>query len=475
MHKFIKSFNDKKFKYGSYSTITAIIVISILIIINLVVSQLDFKFDLTSTDRYSITDKTKEFISSLKKDVKIYALFKTGNEDNTVVEVLEQYAENSKNIKIEYKDPYIYPQFTQNYKTENEEILTGSLIVESGNKYKIVNADELYLYNYDYSSNDYSSALNVEPSVTSAIQYVTMENLPTIYCVSGHNEDGISNSLKEKLEFSNYNIKNINLISEEIPDDCTAIMITSPTIDYSQQEAEKIKNYLSKDGRVMALLNYTSDDMPNLNSIINAYGVESNKAIIVEGDASYCISNDPTRILPKFEEHEINSSLIEKGYRVLVPIAQGFREMELKKNGLVIEPLLTTSKSSYGKTNSQSTSINKEENDLDGPFNIAVAITDSYYTDTQHTSKLVVLGSSYMLIDSFDAYVNNTNSSFVLNALNWLNDENNSIYIAPKNLNPERLMIDAAQAGRIIFISCAVIPAALFAAGFIVWIKRRNK
>ena len=71
--------------------------------------------------------------------------------------------------------------------------------------------------------------------------------------------------------------------------------------------------------------------------------------------------------------------------------------------------------------------------------------------------------------------VNNANSTFVVNAVNWLNDNTDSIYIAAKSLQNSSIVVDAGAAAKIKIISWFILPGILFAAGFIVWITRRNK
>lgn len=477
MKKILNSFKDKKFLYGTYSVFTVFIVIAILIVFNLVVNKFDYKIDLTPDNMHSISETSKDIISEINEDVKIYALFKTSTEKNDIISILEQYPEYSKNIELIYKDPYLYPQFVDKYITNDEQITNNSIIVESGERFKVIQASELLNYDFDYNTGQYiPQSLNIEPKITSAIQYVTMEEVPTIYYVTGHNEMPIQENFKSSIETANYDLKEINLVNmESVPEDCAVLVITTPSKDYSEQEADKIKQYLQNDGRAIVMLNYTSIDMPHLNSIIETYGAQINKSIIVEGSASHSIQNSPTWILPEIKPHDITVSTVKKGYSILIPQSQAVNIMDLKKSTLDIQPLLTTSEKAYGKNNPESQSINREETDEAGPFNVAVAITDSYFTDIDHTTKLVVIASSDFIVDSVNSSVSGTNVSFVLDSLNWLVDKQYSTYIAPKSLIADNIIIDSARAGIIIIISCVVIPLALFLTGFFVWLRRRNK
>lgn len=183
----------------------------------------------------------------------------------------------------------------------------------------------------------------------------------------------------------------------------------------------------------------------------------------------------PYAVLPELEEHDINKTLISKNYHTIAVACQSVVNTKLQKQGLNFEPILSTSDKAYIKTENN-TSANKEKGDKEGPFNIAVAVTDSTYTDKEHTTKLVVSGCSYYFIDpSTDSMVNNGNSTFMVNAINWLNNNSDSIYIAPKSLESSSIVVDAGSASTIKLVCWVVMPAILFVAGFVVWITRRNR
>ena len=63
----------------------------------------------------------------------------------------------------------------------------------------------------------------------------------------------------------------------------------------------------------------------------------------------------------------------------------------------------------------------------------------------------------------------------MVNGINWLNNNSDSIYIAPKSLESSSIVVDAGSASAIKLISWVRIPAVLFTAGFVVWVTRRNR
>lgn len=466
-----KLFNDKRLKYGTYSVVVTIIFIAILIVINLIVGQFNKSFDFTEEEIFSLSDETNSVIDNIKTDINIYTLFRTGSTDaviSRVDQVIDKYTQANSHIKVENMDLYLHPDFGQKYVSEGTSIDVNSIIVECGNKFKVISYEDYFNDNGRFS---------LESALTSALQYVNMEVTPTIYFVTGHGEPDISNftSLNDQLKLANYTSKTINLLESDIPSDCTALIITPVDRDYSEAEADKVLNYLNNDGRAFMLLGgVDTAKCVNLMSIAESYGVTLENGYIYEGDeSSYMVY--PYAVLPQIEDHDINTSLIAKDYHTLAVACQGIINTKYQKQGLVIEPLLTTSSKAYIKADGNE-SANKEAGDIEGPFNIAVAVTDSTYTDKSHTTKLIVSGCSYYLIDpNTDAMVNDANSTFVVNAMNWLNDSTDNISISSKNLQNPSIVVPAGTASQIKAISWFVIPGILFVAGFAVWVVRRNK
>ncbi len=476
MNKFLKTFKDRKLKYGTYSVLTALVVIAILILVNAIVSKMNVQFDLSQNSTYTLTQKSKDILGKLQEDVTIYPLFKTGEEDDTFVKMIQLYESQSSHVTVVYKDPYVFPNFTKKYAADAE-IPTGSVIVESARRFKIITADELMNYTLNPTTYQYEAdSIDVEPKLTSAILFVTMDKIPKVYAVTGHSELTIPQTVLDKISMANFAFAQTELFNlTEMPEDCDILLLQTPGTDYTPEEAAVVTKFLANDGRALFLNDYTSKELPNFNQILSAYGVGLSNMVVVEGDATYSFQNSPTAILPKFVGHDITTALAASNKKVLIPLAQAIQPLDLKKSTLTIDPILQTSEAAYGKKDQDSQSINKEPGDAAGPFDIAVAITDAHFTDVSHTTKLVVVGSESLINGKVEAYVSGANSEFVLACMHWLSDASEGVYIQPKSIETGRLTLSTSDIGTITFVTCGVIPCILFVSGFVVWVRRRNK
>jgi len=128
--------------------------------------------------------------------------------------------------------------------------------------------------------------------------------------------------------------------------------------------------------------------------------------------------------------------------------------------------LLTTSDKSWGKKDINSTTTEKEAGDIDGPFDVAVAITD---TQGESSAKIVVFSSS-----GFVNVAGGGNIDLFMNSMNWVQDLKDNISVTPKDLTTQALEITQAQILGFSALVVIVIPGIVLIAGVVVWLKRRH-
>ena len=281
------------------------IVLAILVVVNLVVDQISFKVDLTQNQIFSLSDQTKQILKNLDQEINIIGLYETGKENVLFDEILQKYRAESKYINIDYVDPVKNPTFSSKYTKDGETLREGSYIVECGDRFKVIDNYDLINYRTTQYGQWYAESLAVEQQITSAIHYVTAEELPTIYLVTGHLEDRLPYDLRKQMELENYEIKELSLLTEEkVPEDADILMFISPKRDMTEDEAEKVRQYLENKGRAIFFMELVENELPNFEAVLKSYGVGLNKALVIEGDNSRYWQS-PAWIIPKLETHDI--------------------------------------------------------------------------------------------------------------------------------------------------------------------------
>lgn len=492
--------STKKLKAGAYSSTMIVIITAAAVFVNLMANELPESLqtiDVTSNKLYSITEDTKNFLSTLDEDITIYVLASESNHDTNVEKTLKKYMENSSHIKMEYKDPSVYPGFASSY--SDSTLSTGSLIIEGSKRSRAINYNDLYETEYDYYT--YSSTTtgyDCEGQVTSALAYVTSDNNAKIYELTGHGETEVPESFMNTLAKANVESESLNLISAEgVPEDAQAVIVMAPQKDFTQEEADKLKEYLRKGGNMLLNLGWTEAEMNNLSSVLSDYGLTVGRDVIVETSQSGYTQN-PFYLLPTIESTEITSSL-SGNYYIFMPycITLGQDSTDETAN---ITPLLTTSSYSYGKADIQNAqSYDKEEGDSDGPFNVGVmseitvdtsaasevkTTTDAEPTDngagdaeegTTKTSKMIVYASDSVFTEQADSMVAGSNSQLFRNSLNSMITVDTSISIPVKDYDMNTLTVPALQNAIIGIVTTILVPLILLITGIVITVRRRKK
>ena len=470
--------NKKTLKNGSYSMVYTVILIAVIVVINLIVAEIPTKYtqiDVSNQKLYTISDKTKEFLDELNQDVTIYHIVQNGNEDDVIEKLLKRYEETSDHIKVEKKDPVLYPNFTSQY--TDEDVQDNSLIVVNGSKSKVVDYYNLYETQYDYYSGSSSTTgFDGEGQIDSAISYVTSDNLPIVYTLKGHGELELNSSITESLEKANYQIQSLNLLTEEnVPEDAGCLMITSPQADLSEEEADKVISYLENGGKAVIFTDYTSEEIPNLKKVLENYGVTPDNGVVMEGDTKHYIMQIPYYLVPEINSTEITADLIADNRYVLMPVAQSIRIMDSYRDTLDIEAVLSTSEKAYIKTNVENMqTFEKVSGDQEGKFNLGVCVTEDISDDKQ--TQLVYYGSSSLLDSTTNQQVSGGNTELLLDTLGWMCENDVPVIsVDSKSLETSYLTISEYDSGYWSAMTCGVIPVIFLIIGGVIWFKRRKQ
>ncbi|HHW31171.1 MAG TPA: GldG family protein [Clostridiaceae bacterium] len=479
--KIKKILTSKKLKYGSNSVILIAVVIAIAVVLNMLVDLLGIKWDLTPNKLYSIGDVTKELLSSLDKDVRIIGLFDettitSDDRYKDVIELLENYAKYPR-VTVEYIDPDKNPGIIKELDPDNLKDLSYSdfVVMHNGKMKKLEYYD---LFNTRFNQMTFSYELtgtNAEQGFTGAIKYVTAEVTPTVYFLEGHEETKIDTdytTLKEYLERNNYDVKSLNLYSEEkVPDDAAILVVVSPKKDITTSERNKILDYIKNGGEAIFMFDplETNPDFPEFQKLLAEINISINYDRVKENDSTRHIPNNSYNLVPILQSNSINSSLNPDSFVMIMPVSRSINILKNQKDYITITPLLKTSDSAVGEQ------IDKNKGaDIEGPLDLAVAVE---YVGGLNPSKILVMGNgSFMSDTAISRYQNYSLNGmyFFLNSLMWMQDKSDDLFIAPKSYEMPRLQITALQS-TITGIAVVVgLPLIILITGFVVFLRRRH-
>ncbi len=474
------SFNFKA-KQAAMATVSLILIIAGVIILNLIVGKLPAQWDMTKKKLYSLTDDSKTVIGSLNQEITIYALFPAGQEADDIMEVLNLYGAASKFITVKTVDPDRNPGLLKRFQEEeNAELTKGSLVVFTDNYFKVIN----YMDMYDTSLNQQGQmqvfGFAAEQRVTSALAYVNTGYSPRVVEISGHYENTLEEiGLKGAVEKSNFQVGDVNLLRDGgIPAGADVVLLNSPKTDFNPQEIAYLKAYLDQGGHIFVALDLTQDPLVNLYDLLTDYNIVVQYGVTLEKDTTRQLpgsGNNPVFFAPAVKEHDITASIRENDLDPFFAYAMGLGTTESMIRNIKVEPLMTSSARSFLRTDLNDGSENMTAADVPGPVTVAAAVYQtSRDTGFPEGMKMVLITSGTSLTVMPGLGQIKANSDFFVDSINWLSDQEDSVNIKSKSLYKLPLQMNAVNAWIYAAIAIILIPLLVAAAGFIVLIRRKN-
>src|SRR6266699_771873 len=246
------------------------------------------RWDFSRDQKYTLSDKTKRFVDTLKGKMRITVFFSpttpiTADVQNLLTEY--QYAGKGK-IDIEHIDPERNlsraKELFDKYKVVTNESL---LVLDYEGRNKTVKASEMA--DIDQSGMAIGegprvAAFKGEQAITSAMIDLVEGKKKILGYVTGHKDPALTEGtspitvLKTFIENENIKFQELNLLDlEAIPADVNAVMIVGPQYDFSDREMKLLRDFWDKQGRILLLLDPAAKT-PKLRGFLNELGVKVN-------------------------------------------------------------------------------------------------------------------------------------------------------------------------------------------------------
>lgn len=460
-------------RIGAYSSGMIAISAVLTVIVNLLVAQLPegiLSLDVTSNKLFTLTEETKEFVPTLTEDVTIYVYANEETKDSNLDKTIQKIKELLDHITVSYVDPSINPKFYTKY--TDTAPASNSLIVVGEKRSRVVDYSEIYTYEIDYTTYDYQiTGYDGEGQLTSALAYVTTDDMPKIYVITGHDELALETQFTQTIQKENIDYEELSLLSvSEIPEDAQAIIIDAPLNDYSQEDVDKVIAYLEQGGNALIIPTWTDGELTNFQKILDFYGVSVVDGMIVETDSSM-IYSDPFYLFPQINYDEITENVINTS--VFAPYSQGLSYDEDTEE-VYYTPLLESGVDSYSKTDLETaTSYDKQEGDIDGPFVIALKAEKTVENDA--ISNAVIIASENLFTENADSIVPGCNVKLFSGVLTAMTEHESSVSIPVKQYDTSIIAFSSRASYIVGVVSIVLIPLSCLIIGFVIWFNRRKK
>lgn len=477
---FGRIFSKKTSRYGMNSILMGIIALAIVVVTNLIISEHDWKKDLTKNQLHSLSEASIKVLKNLKMEVTIRA-FILPTQMQEFDAIFDKYAYYTKLLKKEYVDVDKDPLAVQRYSIKQ----AGILLVES--KDRTARVENLH------GADD----PKLEEKITNAIIQVVKGNKRKIYFISGHGERLATDSgregyseLRETLEAGRYKVEDLTLLEkEEVPDDADIVVCAGPKSEFMKHELDMMEAYIKRGGKTLFLLEPNSPF--SLKGLLVKYGIDwKPKMTVYEANRLQQLAggNPLSPIVTSYDAgHEITQDLRQL---TIFPIPSPVEKAaDFPTNIRVTSLFSSSSRSLEVKLMGDKVKVDQAK-DRKGPISLAVAATgkpaeqkDQAKADTAKDEKketekkdtefrLVVVGDADFASNGMRKF--GVNSDLFQNMLGWLAKEEDLIAIRPKPTDTSEFEITEERIRIINLASVVFAPFGMFLAGIMVWLKRRR-
>ena len=513
----------KVFKHTTMATVLTVIFIAAVVLVNIVASVIFDRYpltiDLTENSKYSISDETTEYVKSIDKEIKITVLASESAFENfseytvQAMELLNRYREYNPKISVQYADLLQNPEIKSNY--TNIDLFDYDIIFETVNtsaageddfdRIKIVHLTDLVSWSADFTSQlsqtgmtidslgeyygyervvaayaGYIVASNAESAFTSAIMTITDPDPVGVTVLTGHDELAEITYFEQMLSANGYELSQINIMTEDIPESTDLLIIPAPAEDYLDEDIKKISDFLLNGGSLekdaLYIASVQQGDTPNLDEFLEEYGIKIQKTMILEQDTSRYYAGQQYLTLPRIVSENYMQDMHTDDYLLYMPMARPVTQLFEQQDMTVTEAFVQSTSSAvtcgYNDIGFDSSDIT----DRGVQTSIAIASKAAFLDEDTVYSNILVLGSDQFVSDSALQAPQFQNSEYIISLLNGVTGKTNTgIVIATKTITGNTFDLTQRQSSILKWTFQLIIPLLVLAVNFIVYKKRKNK
>jgi ABC-type uncharacterized transport system involved in gliding motility auxiliary subunit len=447
-----------------------LIFISILGIVNFILSRHHLRFDFSETSSFSLAPQTLQVLKDLKKDVKLTAFVSDqGPTRSRTKDLLSGYSYHNPRITFTLVDPDKKPSLAKQYGITQYD----TLVLESGKQ-------ESQIKTID------------EQELTNAIIRVVQEERRKILFLENHGEHRLSDQekagysrVKDSLEKQGFDVGTLSLLEEgKVPDKTAVLAIPGPQKGFLPQEKAALSSYLAANGKVLLLLD--PDAQANLEDFLSQWGIKMGKGLIIDPVSRLLGGDFTVPVVTNYPAHDITKNF---NLATFFPVAESVNFDTSRAPELEYKPLAQTSDNSWSKTRLTETRLNfNPGEDVRGPLILAAVITRKTLSGSpephpheppakaeppeETRPTLVVYGDSdFAANGSFNF---SGNGDLFLNTVTWMAQEKGLISIRAKEPHFTPLFLSRSQGTVLMYVSLLLLPGAAFITGMAIWRRRRR-
>lgn len=486
-----KGINRQLVKTGMLSA-GVLLLAALLIIVNYFGWKYYERFDWTSNELYSLSEKSLNVLRDLKKDVEFIVFLSPDQQAELyqpTTELLARYGAASPRVRVRIVDPEKKPVEAQQL-VQRYGIQTMGVVVASGNDKRVIDSNDLA--ELDFSAIQTTGAPQMtgfkgEQLFTSAILQLSEGRKPKILFTTGHGEHSLDDQGEQGFAGAQQLLGRDNFEMEEwaslgkgaVPPGTDLVVIAGPKGSFVQPELDAFSAYLNNGGRMLVLLDPTPGPAAGsglvstgLEGWLGRYGIQVGQDIVVDPSNPLPFFGPETIFSKDYGDHPVTRALAEGSLPVLMSVVRSIAPGNAP--GIKVTELLRTSPEGWGETNlADLQRVQRDASDVAGPVPLGAVAESDATAPGKRPMRLIALGDSDFAANQL-LQANAPNAVLLANALNWLVEREALLGIPPKKTEQVKLTLTRDEI-RTVYLLAAALPLLSIVLGTAVFFRRRRR
>lgn len=478
----------RKLAWGANSLVAVLLAALLTLMINYLAFRHFRRVDLSRTQFYTLSDRTRNLLEGLSNTVEAVMLFRSREHPlhEEMERLLKEYRSRSPYLQVSRVDPdrelARAEELRARYGLEEPNVI----VLDHNGRVRVIRAEELAEYDtrpVRFGNPPEMTAFKGEQALTTALYDIVQEEPPRVYFLTGHGERDLDrfdrttgySTLARILRQNNVEHRTLSLTEAGgVPQDADLVIVAGPERPFTEAERKLLQDYLERKGRLMAMLDAGAET--GLEPLLADWGVACERDRVI----------DPARTLlgrelyvTDYGEHPIVEPM--RGLTAVLYMPRSVRPADdaVRTVELTDRPrstvLIETSASGWAEADPDRQPAQFDpERDRAGPVPLAVAVERGLASDTgMHIAptRLVVFGDSDFVSNGGLA---GGNRDLFLNAMNWLIERERQIAVAPKPVEERRLTLTEGRLRSLLLTLTVGLPGAVALVALAVGWRRRG-
>ncbi len=479
----------RKWGIGLQVGCVLLLVLAVVVMLNYVSRNYFLRLHLSTQTQHTLSPRTLKFLETMTNQVKVTLYYdKQDPFYSTILELLNEYHLKNSRILLQVVDYRLDPAAAQQLKAKYQFLsapTAKNLVIFDceGRGIKPVDGNALTKYILEQVPGSTEREFSRKPvtfegerAFTATLLAVTSSKPLRAYYLHGHGEHDFKDAEKDVgyrkfLSVLNENyvqVEPLSLLETNVPSDCNLLVVAGPTQALTESELEKVEQYLTQGGRMLAMFNYLSlrRGPTGLESLLANWGVDVSTNVVEDPERSATKGNDV--IVQNFSAgHPIVNPMLDGAIQLVMPRSVGRDRSRPQGVGAPqVEELAFSGPKSFRKSNPAE----------HHPFPLVAAVEKGAIKDVvteRGNTRMVVVGDSTFLDNQL--IIAGANRDFAGYAINWLLDRPQLLVgVGPKPVATYRLLMTKAQLNAAEWLLLGGMPGAALALGGLVWFRRRK-